>query len=391
MRAAGPSQGAKAPAGGSEVHAATSVGATSSPFWSTGIDKLKAYVPGEQPQTDGWVKLNTNECPYPPSPLVLAAIQEATSDKLRLYPDPNGTALKAVIARQFKLSPAQVFLGNGSDEVLGHAFLGLLKHELPILYPDISYSFYPVWCGLYGIAAKQVPLTAGFAVDVADYAQPNGGIVLPNPNAPTGTALSLDQLRTLLLTNRHAVVLIDEAYVDFGADSAAALIPEFDNLLVVHTLSKSRALAGLRVGFALGHPALIEALARVKDSFNSYPLDRLALAGAQAAMEDTAYLAQLTTAVIQSRDWLVAELATLGFATLPSQANFIFTQHASQPATALLAQLREQKILVRHFSQPRIANHLRISIGTQAECELLVHALQRILTAQPASTHKASV
>ena len=359
-----------------------------SPFWSTGIDKLKAYVPGEQPQTDGWVKLNTNECPYPPSPLALAAIREATSDKLRLYPDPNGTALKAVIASQFQLSPAHVFLGNGSDEVLGHAFLGLLKHELPILYPDISYSFYPVWCGLYGIAAKQVPLTADFAVNVADYTQPNGGIVLPNPNAPTGTALSLDQLRALLQANRQSVVLIDEAYVDFGAESAAALIPEFDNLLVVHTLSKSRALAGLRVGFALGHPALIEALARVKDSFNSYPLDRLALAGAQAAIEDTAYLAQLTTAVIQSRDWLVTELAALGFATLPSQANFIFTQHRSQPAATLLAALRAQKILVRHFTKERIANHLRISIGTQAECELLVQALQRILAATPASTQK---
>jgi histidinol-phosphate aminotransferase len=361
-----------------------------SPFWSTGIDKLKAYVPGEQPQTEGWVKLNTNECPYPPSPLALAAIHEATSDKLRLYPDPNGNALKGVIARQFGLSPAHVFLGNGSDEVLGHAFLGLLKHELPILYPDISYSFYPVWCGLYGIASKQVPLTADFAVNVADYTQPNGGIVLPNPNAPTGTALSLDQLRTLLQANRASVVLIDEAYVDFGAESAAALIPEFDNLLVVHTLSKSRALAGLRVGFALGHPALIEALARVKDSFNSYPLDRLALAGAQAAIEDTAYLAQLTQAVIQSREWLVTELAALGFETLPSQANFIFTRHASQPAATLLAQLREQKILVRHFTQPRIANHLRISIGTQAECELLVQALQRMLASTPASTQKVS-
>lgn len=360
----------------------------SSPFWSTGIEQLKAYVPGEQPQTEGWVKLNTNECPYPPSPLALAAIRDATSDKLRLYPDPNGTALKGAIAKQFGLGVDHVFLGNGSDEVLGHAFLGLLKHALPILYPDVSYSFYPVWCGLYGIASKQVPLNADFAVEVADYAQPNGGIVLPNPNAPTGTALSLDQLRTLLQGNRQSVVLIDEAYVDFGAESAAALIPEFDNLLVVHTLSKSRALAGLRVGFALGHPALIEALARVKDSFNSYPLDRLALAGAQAAIEDTAYLAELTAAVIGSRDWLVAELATLGFATLPSQANFIFTRHASRPAPQLLAQLREQKILVRHFTQARIANHLRISIGTQAECELLVQALQRILALQPDHTHK---
>jgi histidinol-phosphate aminotransferase len=355
----------------------------SSPFWSTGIDQLKAYVPGEQPQTGGWVKLNTNECPYPPSPLALQAIAEATSEKLRLYPDPNGTALKAAIAKQFGLDSANVFLGNGSDEVLGHAFMGLLKHSLPILYPDVSYSFYPVYCGLYGIAFNQVPLNADFAVDVADYCVPNGGIVLPNPNAPTGVALTLAQLRTLLEANRQSVVLIDEAYVDFGAESAAALIPEFDNLLVSQTFSKSRALAGLRVGFALGHPVLIEALARVKDSFNSYPLDRLALAGAQAAIEDQAYFAQITGAVVDSRNWLTAELAQLGFSTLPSSANFVFTTHATRAAPELLGALRERKILVRHFKQARIANHLRISVGTQEECEALVAALKQIVSAPP--------
>ena len=362
-----------------------------SPYWSIGIDKLKAYVPGEQPQTDGWVKLNTNECPYPPSPLALQAIREATSDKLRLYPDPNGTALKATIARHFGLSPAQVFLGNGSDEVLGHVFLGLLKHELPILYPDVTYSFYPVYCGLYGIAYRQVPLNADFAVNLADYAVPNGGIVLPNPNAPTGVALSLDALRSLLQANRDSVVVVDEAYVDFGAQSAAALIPEFDNLLVVQTLSKSRALAGLRVGFALGHPALIEGLARVKDSFNSYPMDRLALAGAQAAIEDQAYFEQITRAVMQSRDWLTAELATLGFATLPSSANFVFTHHPQHQAAWLLAQLRERRILVRHFTQARIADYLRISIGTQQECETLIAALRQIVSNHPGQKVEASV
>ena len=363
---------------------------TSSSFWSTGIEQLKAYVPGEQPQSEGWVKLNTNECPYPPSLRALQAIRDVVNEKLRLYPDPNGNALKGAIASQFGLSPAHVFLGNGSDEVLGHAFMGLLKHELPILYPDISYSFYPVWCGLYGIAYTQVPLNERFEVDVADYTVPNGGIVLPNPNAPTGTALSLDQLRSLLEANRKSVVLIDEAYVDFGAESAAVLIPEFDNLLVVHTLSKSRALAGLRVGFALGHPALIEALARVKDSFNSYPLDRLALAGAQAAMEDTAYLSQLTAAVIRSREWLVAELTKLGFETLPSSANFVFTHHPQHQAVWLLAQLRERHILVRHFAKPRIDGHLRISIGTPQECEALVAALQQIVSATHDNTVEAS-
>jgi histidinol-phosphate aminotransferase len=364
---------------------------TDSPFWSTGISKLKAYVPGEQPQTDGWVKLNTNECPYPPSPRVLDAIREATSEKLRLYPDPNGTALKATIAKHFGLSATQVFLGNGSDEVLGHVFLGLLKHELPILYPDISYSFYPVYCGLYGIAFQQVPLNADFAVNLSDYAVPNGGIVLPNPNAPTGVALSLDALRQLLQANRQSVVVVDEAYVDFGAESAAALIPEFDNLLVVQTLSKSRALAGLRVGFALGHAALIEGLARVKDSFNSYPMDRLALAGAQAAIEDQPYFEYITQAVVQSRDWLTTELAELGFVTLPSSANFVFTHHPQFQAAWLLAQLRERRILVRHFTQSRIANHLRVSIGTPQECEALVAALRQIVSTQSAQAVGASV
>jgi histidinol-phosphate aminotransferase len=355
----------------------------SSPYWSTGIDQLKAYVPGEQPQSGGWVKLNTNECPYPPSPLALQAITDATSEKLRLYPDPNGTALKTSIAKHFGLGVDHVFLGNGSDEVLGHAFMGLLKHSLPILYPDVSYSFYPVYCGLYGITFKQVPLNADFAVDVADYCVPNGGIVLPNPNAPTGVALTLAQLRVLLQANRNSVVLIDEAYVDFGAESAASLIPEFDNLLVSQTFSKSRALAGLRVGFALGHPVLIEALARVKDSFNSYPLDRLALAGAQAAIEDQPYFEQITGAVVDTREWLTQQLAELGFNTLPSSANFVFTTHATRAAPELLGALRERKILVRHFKQARIANHLRVSVGTQEECEALVAALKHILSAPP--------
>jgi histidinol-phosphate aminotransferase len=363
---------------------------TSSAYWSTGIDQLKAYVPGEQPQTDGWVKLNTNECPYPPSLRALQAIRDVVNEKLRLYPDPNGNALKGAIASHFALGADHVFLGNGSDEVLGHAFHALLKHALPILYPDISYSFYPVWCGLYGIDFTQVPLTAGFEVEVADYRVPNGGIVLPNPNAPTGIALSLAKLRALLEHNRESVVVIDEAYVDFGAESAAALIPEFDNLLVVHTLSKSRALAGLRVGFALGHPTLIEALARVKDSFNSYPLDRLALAGAQVAIEDNVYFEKITHAVIHSRDWLTTELAKLGFETLPSTANFVFTHHPQFQAAWLLAQLRERHILVRYFAKPRIDGHLRISIGTQHECEALIAALQQIVSATQDHTVEAS-
>lgn len=357
----------------------------SNPLWSPGIGALKAYVPGEQPQGEGWTKLNTNECPYPPSERVLQAIRGAVDGRLRLYPDPEGQALRACIAERFGLSPAHVFLGNGSDEVLGHAFLGLLKHAQPVLFPDLTYSFYPVYCGLYQIAFANPPLTPSFEVRLEDYLRPNGGIVLPNPNAPTGIGIGLDQIRWLLERNRDSVVLVDEAYVDFGAESAASLVREFAQLLVVQTLSKSRALAGLRVGFALGDPGLIEALNRVKNSFNSYPLDRLALAGAQAAMEDQAHFEGLTQATISSREWLRAELAALGFETLPSQANFVLTQHPQRAASGLLQALRQRKILVRHFSTPRIANHLRISVGTPAECERLVAALKAILAADPAT------
>ena len=350
-------------------------------YWSAGIESLKAYVPGEQPQTLGWIKLNTNENPYPPSGRVLEAIAAGLDEGLRLYPDPDGKSLRASIACKFDLTPEHVFLGNGSDEVLGHVFPALLKHDLPVLFPDITYSFYPVYCGLFGIAYEQVPLDVNFQIRTSDYRQANGGIVLANPNAPTGVALPLVQIRELLSNNTSSVVVIDEAYVDFGGQSAAALIQEFPQLLVVQTLSKSRSLAGLRVAFALGQPSLIAALDRVKNSFNSYPLDRLALLGAQAAMEDEGHLQDTCQAVIHTRESLVRELALLGFETLPSQANFILTRHPHQDALALLQQLRERKILVRHFALPRIHQHLRISVGTPAECQILIEALKDILSA----------
>lgn len=348
-------------------------------FWSPAIRGLKPYTPGEQPSTEGWTKLNTNEAPYGPSPRALAAITQAVGDDLRLYPDPDGRALKAAIGRHYALAPDHVFLGNGSDEVLGHAFMGLLRQSDPILFPDISYSFYPVYCGLYGVRYASVPLSADFRVQVADYARPNGGIVLPNPNAPTGIALSLAEIEALLQANPRSVVLVDEAYVDFGAQSAASLVPRYPQLLVVHTFSKSRALAGLRAAFALGQPGLIQGLERVKNSFNSYPLDRLALAGAQAAIEDDAYLQQATAQLMHTRSGLVAELARLGFDTLPSAANFVFTRHRQAQGAWLLERLRAERILVRHFALPRIDNHLRITVGTPAQCAQLVAALQRIL------------
>ena len=354
-------------------------------FWSPAIRGLQAYVPGEQPQGTGWIKLNTNECPYPPSSRVLDAVREAADERLRLYPDPTALALRQIIAQRFGLTPQQVFVGNGSDEVLAHAFCALLRHGRPVLFPDISYSFYPVYCALYGIDPQPVPLDADFRVRVADYRRGNGGIVLPNPNAPTGIALPLSDLTQLLEGNPGSVVIVDEAYVDFGADSAVTLIDRFPQLLVVRTLSKSAALAGLRVGFAMGQASLIEALNVVKDSFNSYPLDRLALAGAQAAIEDDAHLQTLAGQITASRQWLVQQLAALGFDCLPSSANFVFARHTSARAADLFAALRERRILVRHFKQPRIDHHLRITIGTQAECEALVEALRHLLSTPPSA------
>lgn len=348
-------------------------------FWSESIHDLEPYVPGEQPAIQGLIKLNTNENPYPPSPAVLAAIRHASNDDLRLYPDPESRLLKQAIAELHGLTPAQIFVGNGSDEVLAHTFQALLNHPLPILIPDISYSFYPVYCRLYGIESTPVPLDESFRVRVEDYRQPNGGIVLPNPNAPTGCALARSDIRRLLEANPDSVVVIDEAYVDFGAESAIPLIAEFPNLLVIHTLSKSRSLAGLRLGFALGNAGLIEALDRVKSSFNSYPVDRLASAGALAAMRDIAHFDQTRAMVMASREVLAGELGALGFHVLPSRANFLFVRHEAMDAARLQALLRERKILVRHFRLPRIDQYLRISIGTDAECRALSSALQEIL------------
>ena len=352
-------------------------------FWSQVVRDLTPYVPGEQPKITNLIKLNTNENPYPPSPKAVAAIQAELGDdgsRLRLYPDPNADALKAAIAKRHGIAANQVFVGNGSDEVLAHVFLALLKHDAAILFPDITYSFYPVYCGLYGVDYQTVPLTADFRIDPADYcARANGGIIFPNPNAPTGRLLALDAIEQILAANPDSAVVVDEAYVDFGGDSAISLIDRHDNLLVVHTLSKSRSLAGLRVGFAAGHPALIEALERVKNSFNSYPLDRLAIVAASAAMEDEAHFESCRQAVIASREKLSADLEGLGFEVLPSKANFIFARHASRDAAELAQALRDRKIIVRHFKLARIDQFLRITIGTDAECGALIDALKSIL------------
>lgn len=329
------------------------------------------------------VKLNTNESPYGPSPKALAAINSLNNEDLRLYPDPEGVALKKAIATLHGLNPNQVFLGNGSDEVLAHVFAGLLKQNKPIQFPDITYSFYPVYCKLFGIDYQTVPLGPEFEIDPSTYKIPNGGIIFPNPNAPTGRSIARADIEKLLARNTDSVLVIDEAYVDYGTESCIPLLrgnkcPE--NLLVVHTLSKSRALAGLRVGFAIGHPSLIEGLERVKNSFNSYPLGRLAQAGAVAAIEDQAHLEASSQKVIQTREKLVSQLKALGFETLPSTANFIFTRHPQHTGAKIYQALRDRGIIVRHFKSPRVEEFLRITIGTDEQSNELVTALQEILS-----------
>ncbi len=349
-------------------------------FWSDVTQGLTPYIPGEQPKLANLVKLNTNENPYPPSPRVIDALRATADDRLRLYPDPTSQQLREAIGTFHGLSIDQIFVGNGSDEVLAHAFLGLLKHDLPILFPDISYSFYPVYCGLYQIAWREMPLAADFSIHVDDYLDvPNGGIIFPNPNAPTGIALPVTEVERLVAGNPNVVVVVDEAYVDFCGETALPLIDRYPNLLVVRTLSKAHSLAGLRVGYALGHPDLIEGLNRVKDSFNSYPLDRFAQVGATACMQDRPYFEQCRDRVIASRERLSAGLRGLGFEVLPSGANFVFARHSAHAGADLAAALRSRSIIVRHFKQPaRIDPFLRITVGTDAECDALLAALTGI-------------
>jgi len=351
-------------------------------FWSKVVHTLTPYVPGEQPKLTNLVKLNTNENPYGPSPKVLEAIQGAAADTLRLYPDPNADHLRQVIAQYYApqgIQAEQVFVGNGSDEVLALVFQALLNHDKPLLFPDITYSFYPVYCALYGIDYELVPLDADFQIQVQDYLRPCGGIIFPNPNAPTGRSLTLDEIETLLKAHPDTPVVVDEAYVEFGCESAVGLVNRYPNLLVVHTLSKDRSLAGMRMAFAIGQTEMLQAVDRVKNSFNSYPVDRLAMAGAVAAMEDREYFETTRQAIMKTRAVLVADLEALGFEVLPSGANFIFVRHPGRDAADLAAALRLKSIIVRHFKQPRIDQFLRITIGTDAQCRLLVDGLKEIL------------
>jgi len=349
-------------------------------FWSPEVRELEPYVPGEQPKIQNLLKLNTNENPYPPSPKVVEAVQAVLheqADALRLYPDPDATALKQAIAKQQNIDVSQVFVGNGSDEVLAHIFKAFFLQEEPILYPDITYSFYPVYSQFFGTKIKEIPLNENFEIDVKDYTQPNGGVIITNPNAPTSIALSLAEIEQVLQANPDRVVVIDEAYVDFGAESAVSLVNRYENLVVCQTTSKSRSLAGLRVGFAIAQPHLIAALEAVKNSFNSYPIDRFAIAAAVASFEDQAYFEEQCQKVIISREKLVRDLTELGFNVLPSKANFIFATHSQYDAGQLAQKLREQGVIVRYFNKPRINQFLRITVGTDEQNARLVQTLKQ--------------
>ncbi|WP_027349498.1 histidinol-phosphate transaminase [Halotalea alkalilenta] len=348
-----------------------------SKFWSPEVHQLTPYVPGEQPR-QRLIKLNTNENPYPPAPGVADTLRDFDATALRLYPDPESQALRTAIAEHYAVTPEQVFVGNGSDEVLALAFMAFFRQPLPLYMPEISYSFYPVYCQLYGVERKALPLDHEWKVDLEAFPTDNGGVIFANPNAPTGHAHPREAIAGLLERQRDSVVLVDEAYVDFGAQSAVPLVERYPNLLVCGTFSKSRSLAGLRLGFAIGSKELIEGIGRVKNSFNSYPIDRLAEACAIASLADQAYFERCTAAVIATREWSREALEARGFDVLPSSSNFLFARPTRIDGPALFESLRERGLLVRHFSSPALAPFLRITIGTDEEMRTLVEAIDEI-------------
>ena len=350
-----------------------------SKFWSELAKSLEPYTPGEQPKDKKYIKLNTNENPYGPSPNVLEALKNGANDNLKLYPDPNGDELRKTIADYYGLKDNQIFLGNGSDEVLAFSFMAFFNPNEPILFPDITYSFYKVYSNIYNIPYEEVKLRKDFSVPINKLHHSKGGVILPNPNAPTGICLSLKSIEEILQFNKEKIVIIDEAYIDFGGNSAVGFIDQYPNLLVVQTLSKSRSLAGLRVGFALGHKDLILALNHVKNSINSYPLDRLALCGAVQAIKDEEYFQETKNKIIETREKVSQELKSMGFLVIPSLTNFIFMSHTKIHAKELLYSLRERGILVRHFNHARIDNHLRVTIGSEEEMNTFIRILREIV------------
>ncbi|MEL4862128.1 histidinol-phosphate transaminase [Pseudoflavonifractor phocaeensis] len=351
-------------------------------LWSQRCRGLIPYTPGEQPKGRKLIKLNTNENPYPPSPQALRAIKEAAGEGLRLYPDPECTELREGIALALDVKPEQIFVGNGSDEVLSLAFQAFFDPDKPIRFADITYSFYPVFADFYGLSYREIPLDEHFSLPLAPFLEPGGGVVLANPNAPTGRELDLCDIRSIVAANENSVVVVDEAYVDFGSRSAVELVSLFPNLLVVRTFSKGRSLAGLRVGYAVGDKDLIAGLNAVKNSFNSYPVDRLAQAGALGAIRDQDYFRATATKIISTRACTSGHLRSMGFTVCDSAANFLFVTHETVPAKVLLEGLRQRGILVRWWDKPRISNYLRITVGTDEDMQTLCQALREIIAEQ---------
>jgi histidinol-phosphate aminotransferase len=357
-------------------------------FWNKRTASVDPYTPGEQPRDRVFIKLNTNENPYPPPQAVQQVFQSFDAGKLRLYPDPTSLRLRRTIADYFGLQPEQVFVGNGSDEILALAFQAFFEpaspgqsamHARPVLFPDISYSFYPVYARFNAINWQQIPLNDDFTLPLDQFLKPSDGVVLANPNAPTGIAVDLDIIRTLVTHDHDRLVLLDEAYVDFGAETAVPLIDQNDNLLIVQTCSKSRSLAGLRLGYALGNPGLIEGLNRVRDSFNSYTVDTVTHEAGIAAFAASSWFEQMRSRIIQSRECLAAALKRHGFDVLPSSANFLFVRYPPLSGSDLYRKLRENGILVRHFNQPRIDSYVRVTIGTQEEVDELIRVIRQLL------------
>ncbi|MPW24661.1 histidinol-phosphate transaminase [Alkalibaculum sp. M08DMB] len=350
-----------------------------SKYWSRLAQNLEPYVPGEQPQDKKYIKLNTNENPYPPSNKVIDAIKLVTDDKLSLYPDPNGSELKEALANYYNLDKDQVFLGNGSDEVLAFSFMAFFDSSESIIFPDITYSFYTVYANIFKINYELVPLNEDFTLPIKELYKKNGGVIFPNPNAPTGNCIPLEDIEKVLIKNINRVVIVDEAYIDFGGDSAVALVDKYPNLLVIQTFSKSRSLAGLRVGYALGNKDLIEGLNRVKNSVNSYTLDRLALKGAIAAINDENYFQETRNKIMDTRKRITSELIKIGFNVIDSKSNFLFINHSSIKAVDIFMKLRERAILVRYFKMPRIDNYLRVTIGNDKEMDIFIREVCKIV------------
>ncbi|GGJ66841.1 histidinol-phosphate transaminase [Virgibacillus salexigens] len=349
-------------------------------FWSEAAKRCTPYVPGEQLNDPNIIKLNTNENPYPPSPLVVGAIKQEVENQMNRYPSPTLDNVREKIAYHYQVDKENVFIGNGSDEVLAFSFMAFFEEHQQILFPDISYSFYPVYANLFQIPYREMPLKQDFTLDETLFFGSQGGVILPNPNAPTSIHTALDRIQAIIENNNDNVVIIDEAYSDFASDSAVELIKQYKNLLVVKTMSKSRSLAGLRIGYAIGDKELIEGLTRIKDSFNSYTVDRLAIAGAEAAIEDNKYYQETTRKIMNTRNWLLSDLKKRGFKVLPSETNFLFVHHPMFHAESLYKALKENGILVRHFNKLRISNYLRITIGTKESMEQFLGIIDDIFS-----------